>query len=360
MKKIKYITPQKYWLWQALTTIIVLALIFFLVINQYAVQFYGNNFQQVAKADVQLYFFDVGQASSALVITPEKKSILFDTGSADSANSLAEDLKFVLNKNHIKTVDILILSHSDADHVGGTASIMQNFDVKRVLRPKQLSYIEDNLWGYQVVTTYTYATAIQAVYNEGCPVEFVENYCTSFGELQFEIFAPERTNYTETNSFSPFIYGQYYGKTFLLTADATAERENELLNEFEKAKRLLKVDFLQVAHHGSKYSSSENFLKAISPKYAFISAGDEAHPAQEVLARLQDVKAKTLVTKKDGMLGVGINKGRFVVCDMHQFFDVPLIVVLLCVFMFVLWHYFQLQSESSKNHGKKFCNKTRL
>ncbi len=361
MKKIENIKLDEYFLWQAFVTIILLALMLFLVINQEAVQFYANNFQRVTKADVQLYFFDVGQASSTLIVTPDRKSILFDTGSTDSAESLAENLKFILNKNKIKNLDALILSHSDADHVGGTMVIMQNFDVKRVFRPKQLSYIEDSSDGYQVVTTYTYASAIQSIYNEGCPVEYVNNLSTSFGNLEIEIFAPNRINYSETNSFSPFIYGQYYNKTFLLTADATAEREDELLTKLEQSGRQMKIDFLQVAHHGSKYCSSEKFLKAISPKYAFVSAGDEIHPSQEVLTRLKDVNVrKTLVTKNDGMLGVGIYKNNYIICDMHQFFDVPLAVMLLCVFMFVLWHYLEVQRENKKIVVKKFCNKKRL
>ena len=332
---------------------ILLVFILLLIINQQGIQYWFNDFGKVSQSDLQVYFLDVGQASSTLVLLPNKYSILMDTGSGDSAENLVSELQFLLEQNDVQDIDLLILSHPDADHVGGTVMVMDAFQVNSVLRPKVYALGEEVTYNFPLSTTYTYRDAIEAIYAEpNCQVEYVANQVIVQSDKNFsatiEIFAAEKAEYgTDTNSFSPFITLSYASRTFLFTGDAPAARETELLNRLAKEGRRLSVDFLQVAHHGSKYSSYPNFLSAISPKYAFISAADSSHPSQTVLRRLKEANVQqTFVTKNDGTIGVGVQAdGNFVIRLKKNFLDIPLLVILLSLIIFVLMKFIYVKKS---------------
>ena len=148
----------------------------------------------------------------------------------------------------------------------------------------------------------------------------------------------------------------------LFTGDAPKARETEFLDRLADESRSLSIDFLQVAHHGSKYSTYPNFLSAISPKYAFISAGDKIHPSQNVLKRLKDAGVqKTYVTKSDGTIGVGLNgDGKFLVCTKRGYVDIPLLVILLSLAIFVLMRFIYVQNPAPKFSKKDKKTKTML
>lgn len=343
---------------KATSILILLILILLLVINEQNINFYFNNFGQIVKSELQVYFLDVGQASATFVILPSDTSILIDTGSGDSAEGLVSDLDFLLSKNNLTEIDMMILTHPDADHTGGVTSVLGEFQVNSVLRPKVYSLDEQFEFPYVVSTTYTYREAIRAIYAEpNCNVKFVENEVLVESDENFEknakieIFACEKDDYgDDTNSFSPYVSLSYAGRTFLFTGDAPQVRETEFLTRLEKENRSLSVDFLQVAHHGSKYSTYPNFLSALSPKYAFISAGDKLHPSQNVLKRLKDAGVKeTFITKNDGTLGVGVKSdGNFLICTKRGFVDVPLLVILFSLAIFVLMRFIYVKKPASR------------
>lgn len=321
---------------------ILLICIILIVINQQELQFYFNNFQRIFQKDLQVFYLDVGQASSTLLIFPNNTTVMIDTGGADSADSLVKQTKLLLSKNRLSDIDFLILTHSDADHVGGAVKVLNSFQVDNIFRPKIRSFDEspvDAEESLKTVTTQIYSDAIHAIYKEpDCSVSFVEDKTLVFGTHSFlKIFAPERIDYVDTNSFSPFILASFGNKNFLFTGDATSARENEFLQEIESGGKI-SVDFLQVAHHGSKYSSTVEFLNEILPKYAFISAGDKLHPAQEVIARLNVVGVKEIfVTKQVGTIAVGMTEdGNFVICDLSEKFDVPLLVIVIMLAIFII------------------------
>ncbi len=348
---------------KAISILILLIFIVLLVINQQNIQFYFNNFGQVFGSDLQVYFLDVGQASATFVVLPNDFSILIDTGTAESGEGLVRDLDFLLSKNNLNDIDMMILTHPDSDHTGGVVAVLEKFQVNSVLRPKVCVPEEENYFPYLVSNTYTYLKAIEAIYAEpNCQMNFVENQVFVESDKNFEsqttieIFAAEKDNYgSDTNSFSPYISLSYAGKTFLFTGDAPQARETELMNRLANENRSLSVDFLQVAHHGSKYSTYPNFLAALSPKYAFISAGDKLHPSQNVLKRLEDALVKeTYVTKSDGTIGVGVKgNGEFLICTKRGFVDVPLLVILLSLLIFVLMRFIYVSPSSQKFSAQK-------
>lgn len=305
-------------------------LIFFLINHTY-LQFLANGFNQIAKADLQVYFFDVGQASSSLIIFPNDCSMLIDTGSKDSRNELLSQLDVALSENGLKKIDFLLLTHSDADHTGGVKSVLDKYQVDNIYRPKLTSDSSlENEIDFKRVETLTYAEAISSIMSEpNCEVSCVEKRFIDFGDAFVSIYPGEKEKYSETNAYSPFVTVSFENKTFLFTGDVTQEREEEFLDDIEMLN--LQIDFLSVSHHGSKYSSSERFLEAISPKYSFVSAGDKTHPSNEVLHRLKGVGVEEVFcTKTQGMLAVGIfDDGDFKIKTETNYIDLPFIIVLL-------------------------------
>lgn len=334
--------------------ILLLLCVFFLIyINANAILFQINGFLKLTKNPLQVYFLDVGQANATFIVLPNDQTMLIDTGSEESSVSLVKDIDWILRKNKLSSIDFLVLTHSDADHVGGAEAVLKNFDVNSAFRPKLLSREEMDLLvenNFQIVYTDVYNTCIKTLYSEpNCNISFVEDLHMQMGaELFIDFFACENTDVAETNYYSPFIVMEYQSKTFMFTADATATRETEFLQMLEENQLELKVDFLLVAHHGSKYSSSRAFLEEISPKFAFVSAGDASHPAQEVKKRLKDVGVNEIfVTKEVGTIGIGMDeRSQFVIRICKEYIDLPCIVVVLSVGVFVAVFFI------GKSHGK--------
>ncbi len=313
--------------------IFLFVLMLFVVINETTIHYFLSGISSLS--NFQLYVLDVGQASASVVVLPDKTTFVVDTGSKESAGRMLSQMKQIFTRNKISEIDFLILSHSDADHVGGTMALLDEYQVNNIIRPKILSTSEvDPAKDMLTSSTLTYAEAITAVYNEpNCNVTFAES--VKFDELGIQIFAAEKY-YTDTNSYSPFISVEYAGKSFLLTGDATDEREKEFMSAFKRSDGF---DFLVVAHHGSKYSTSSEFLDFVSPKYALISAGDSSHPSQEVISRLKTCGVnKIYCTKTDGLIGISVQEsGKFVICVLGENLDIPLLVVVVCCGIFVIF-----------------------
>jgi len=313
----------------------------FMVVNFQDIQFYFNDFKQIINSNLQVYTLDVGQAYSSIIILPNKSVMVIDTGSEESEKSWISEVSSILHKNKIKEIEFLVLTHSDSDHVGGAVALLEKFQVNNIFRPKILSSKDKVHADFRIVKTEVYANAIKAVLNEpNCNVEFTDDlFMTLADDLMIRFFSCKEDYYADINAYSPYIYLKYKERTFLFTGDAPFLRENELLEEFNENNFLLDIDFFFVPHHGSKHSSSQEFLQSLKPDYAFISAGDSLHPAQETIKRLKDNGVLDIFcTKSDGMIGIGIRAdGTFVICSMSIYYEVPCIIVILTlVAMFVL------------------------
>lgn len=324
--------------------IILFVLIFCLIyINQFSIQYFINGFNSTFSSSLKVYFLDVGQASSTLIVLPNKATLLIDTGSGESENSFIKNLDLLLHKNGIKAIDYLILTHSDEDHVGGAVAVLKKYQVYNVFRPKLMSTSEnevENPLNYSTVMTDIYANVITSIYQEpNCNVEFIEDtYIMAGKDTNLRFWTCHETYYKDTNSYSPFISLNFLEYTFLFTGDATEAREKEFLQDFRDEGENLEVYFLSVAHHGSKYSTTDLFLEAINPTFAFVSAGDDEHPSGNVLERLNSHGVKDIfVTKEVGTIGIGIKEnGQYYIKTLSNFVDLPFIVVIVCFLIFAV------------------------
>lgn len=326
--------------------VVMLAIFFlFLVINQNALQFWANSYSKLRNCDLQVYFLDVGQANSTLIIFPSRMAMLVDAGSQESAERMLSDIDYILNENKIDEIEYLVLTHSDEDHVGGSVAVLDNYQVNNILRPKQLANFEDSTLGYTYVSTEVYQRTMETVYaEENCTKEFINDKIIRFGSAVVEIYSCQKDVYNDTNSFSPFISIEYSDKTFLLTGDATKIRENEFVDYLTDKQIEMKVDFLLVSHHGSKYSTTDDFLDAINPRLAFVSAGEDYYPSIEVKERLQKHSVEAVYsTNQYGMLAVGLksDSSEEFIWNMKIYFDAPFVVVIASLVVFVFIKFLQ-------------------
>jgi len=238
--------------------------------------------------DGEVTFLDVGQGDCIFIRLPfGKGNYLIDTGGSltfekqpwqerDQAFDVGEDtvVPFLKSKGVTK-LDKLILTHGDADHAGSAKAILQEMRVQELVLPdrKEKNELERKLIGM--------------AQSEGIAIRFVhEGDRWKVGENRFYILSPEVNSQSDSNDGSIVIYTELGGLKWLFTGDLEAEGEAKLM----KKNPTLSVDVLKVGHHGSKSSSTEDFLERLSPQWAIISVGENnryQHPHQEVLDRLQ-------------------------------------------------------------------------
>lgn len=239
-----------------------------------------------AEQILKVHFIDVGQADSILINT-ESATMLIDGGNNADANKV---VKYISSQG-IKRLDYIIGTHPDEDHIGGLDACVDTFEVGKIIMPK----VQKN--------TKTFESLLKAIKNKNLKVT------TAKAGMQFElgskikceIFSPNSDKYDETNDYSAVIKLTYDKTSFLFEGDAGTLPEKEMLEKgFD-----LRADVLKVGHHGSKYSTSERFLKAVAPTYAVISVGKNnsyKHPHKEILNKLKRMKIEIYRTDRDGTI----------------------------------------------------------
>lgn len=217
---------------------------------------------------LKVNYIDVGQADSILVQTPAGKNILIDAGNREDKAVVTG----YLSKKRVSKVDLLIGTHLDEDHIGSMASVIQAFNIGSIYlsTTSDRTKVQRELFSIPKVKGYMTARA-------GTKIDLG-------ADVKLEVFAPNGESYDNSNDYSIVLKITYKNNSFLFTGDASAESEAEMLARGYN----LKADVLKVAHHGSVHSTSEQFLKAVQPKYAVISVGENkyGHPHKGTLTRL--------------------------------------------------------------------------
>lgn len=234
--------------------------------------------------EMKVHFIDVGQGDSTL-ITCGDHSMLIDAGDDSKGTALQNYLR----KQNVEKLDYLILTHPDADHIGGAPVIITKFEISKVFIS---NYEKDNK---------TYQKLIQALDNKRL------KYSTpkvgtqySLGTATITILAPN-DEYDNPNDSSLALLIQNGNNSFLFTGDAGEDAENDILDN----KIDISADVYKVGHHGSRYSTSKDFFKAVSPTYAVISCGENnsyGHPHAETLNTLRTNGVKVYRTDEDGTI----------------------------------------------------------
>ncbi len=228
-------------------------------------------------------FINVGQGDSALIQIPFGKNILIDCGPA----GYGEAASYIKSKG-IHTLDAIYISHFDSDHTGGLDEILSSVTVKKVV----VSYTNaQNSDSFEL---------LNKIINSGADVEFADNtYHTKIGSCEIEALWPGDIINTDDNNNSLVIKLKCRGKTFLFTGDIDAQTEHTVIN----AGKNVNTDVLKVAHHGSKTSTSSEFIKHSSPQYAVISVSNNnsfGHPDSNVINRLEAEGCHVFSTAKNG------------------------------------------------------------
>lgn len=230
-------------------------------------------------------YIDVGQGDSILIKSPNGKNMLIDAGESSSQTTIQNYIK----EKGINKIDVLVATHPHADHIGGMAYIISNFDIGSIYMPKATT------------TTKTYETLLTTIKNKGLSINTAKaGVVIDFDStLTVNMVAPIGSSYDDLNQYSAVIKITYKNNSFLFAGDAGNESEQQILNSGTN----IKADVLKVGHHGSSTSSSSAFLNAVAPKYAIISVGKDntyGHPTQSALDRLVAVGAKIYRTDDGG------------------------------------------------------------
>ena len=234
--------------------------------------------------NLNIYYFDVGQADSIL-LENSGKYMLIDAGN----NADGENIVNYLKNLGVKKLDYLIATHAHEDHIGGMDDVINAFEIDAFYMPDV------------VTTTKTFEDLITALETKEVAFDTPEiGDIFLFGGCKFEVIHLGDES-SDLNDSSIVVRGLYGDNSFLFMGDATSNVEKKIL------KSNIDSDVLKVGHHGSRYSTSVNFLNKVTPKYAIISVGDDNsynHPHSVTFTKLEDVDALVYRTDTDGTIFV--------------------------------------------------------
>ncbi|MBO5244990.1 MAG: DNA internalization-related competence protein ComEC/Rec2 [Selenomonadales bacterium] len=248
-----------------------------------------------AEEKLRVHYIDVGQGNAALVETPNKKYILVDAGGRFGRGEGAYDTGArvvvpYLRYAGVKQLDMMILTHGHLDHAGGAAEVVRAIPTDTILiaREHQSKSIRNLLKQEDRYRAVRYAQSGWRADVDGVTVEVLH--------------APTEMKGSKSgNEASNLIRVSYAGKQFLFTGDMESlQEESILMQNLDVAS-----DVLCVAHHGSKTSSSAEFLAQCAPSHAVISAGYQnmfGHPHPSVLDRLAEQKVTVHRIDEQGLV----------------------------------------------------------
>ena len=274
--------------------IIVLYYIIFLLSYQNKKYFYLNIILLIIiyispylNSNFEVVMFEVGEADCHLIKYPyNKNTILIDTGKNEY--KIKNEVIPYLKSIGIKKIDYLIITHGDEDHIGGSITLINNFQVKNVILNKgTFTDLEKEL--------------IKNLNKKKIPYQININ---KINLSNHTIYLLNNTKYNNENDNSIITYFTYQKYKFLYMGDASITTEDNLLENYN----LNNISILKVGHHGSNTSSSKDFISQINPSISLISVGENNiyhHPNKEVINNLS--KSRIYRTDINNMVKLTIN-----------------------------------------------------
>jgi competence protein ComEC len=251
---------------------------------------------------LEMSVIDVGQGDSILVVFPDGQRMLMDGGGIPTFGNqtrsqldTGEDVVApYLWERGMRTVDIVALSHAHEDHIGGLPALVADF------HPREL-------WTGATPDSPSWRRLREEAVRQGVKVVPMGGPAHfDFGRASIDVLAPLEDyvpNDTPKNNDSLVLRIRYGNRSLLLSGDVEKPIEHRML----EADEIQPVDVLKVAHHGSRTSSTEDFLGAVNPAVAIISVGTDnsyGHPNRDVLERLSDHHARVFRTDENGLVTV--------------------------------------------------------
>ena len=237
---------------------------------------------------LKIYFIDVGQGDSTLIVTPNHKTILIDGGGSEESDyDIGENvlIPYLLARG-INSLDYIIVSHFDTDHVGGLFSVLEELNVKNAVISKQFENSE-NYKKFIKIANEKKVNVIEVQKGDKLKIE---------KDLYFDILWPNNSkpileNTLNNNSIVCKLC--YKNFSMFFTGDIEKVAEKQILEEYKNTLEIFSVNILKVGHHGSKTSSIQEFIEVVKPKIALIGVGKNnkfGHPNVEVLERLENMR----------------------------------------------------------------------
>ena len=250
-------------------------------------------------AAFQMHFIDVGQALSVLVEC-DGQFMLYDGGNVDDGSLVVS----YLQSQGVEQLEYVFCSHAHEDHVGGLAAALAYFPACHVYSP----VTEASTKCFKDFVKYTQQQNLQVE----VPAAGTQ---WALGSATVTMLGPV-AQYEDTNDTSIVLRIDYGATSFLLTGDMEADAERDLVNSGAN----LKVDVLQVGHHGSSTSTSYVFLNAVLPEMGIISCGVNnkyGHPHEETLSILRDAGVDVYRTDLLGTITVSSDGRNYTVATEH-------------------------------------------
>ena len=257
-----------------------------------------------------IYYLDIGQGDSTILISPYQKDVvMIDTGGkityeteewekSNKTYNLSDNTIKFLKSLGVTCLDNLIITHGDFDHTGEAINLVNSFKVGKVIFNCGLyNDLEKELIKVLDKKKIKYYSCIRELNIDNNKLHFLQT-----------------KEYDNENDNSNVIYTELNGYKFMFMGDASGITEKEILNKYN----LPDIDVLKAGHHGSKTSSSKEFIDTINPKYSIISVGKNnryGHPNKEALDNLED--SKIYRTDQDGsiMFKIKNNKLKIKTCS---------------------------------------------
>lgn len=251
-------------------------------------------------ARLAVHVLDIGQGDATLIVSPTGKVVLIDTGDRGNDGTIVGAIRHATGSQC--RIDLFVASHAHSDHIGSAVPIIKACKVTTFL---------DSAYPHTTATYENYLKAVEAsgaAYVKATPGWEYD----AGGNAKLTVIAPSqpyfrkaelRDGANEPNANSVVLRLDHGTFSMLFTGDAEAETEARMISNGAN----LRADVLKVGHHGSRYATSEEFLKAVKPRAATISIGGDnkyGHPTPETLRRLKAEKVKLYRTDLQGVITI--------------------------------------------------------
>lgn len=270
--------------------------IFFLAVDAFL---WLDIFSGWSRSVASIYFLNVGQGDSSLVIFPSPVrgqpgvKLLIDGGPMNGL--VKKNLGQILPASD-RYIDLVMISHPQTDHFGGLLELLEDYDIGAVLTSS-----EDG-------STEFWKEFERIRKKKGIPRILVsEGDRIVYGNSEFSVLSPTADSGDDMNEISIAGILEILGIKTFFGGDIGFKKESELARKYD-----LDVDILKVNHHGSKYSSGGEFLREVSPIFSVIEVGKNSygHPTEEALGRLENYGSKIFRTDVSGFIRMVIEGGK--------------------------------------------------